>query len=904
MKLLGIRTVISVALFCVMTVQASISVKVNGLSQTAVTANADYSTPLVGVNVTLSEAWAGPGALTVPIKVSVKEKPALNAHDYVGMSQSSMDDNTAWDTELTIPAGQTSASLSLWMYANRGTVDTENGLLVEVDANRMDAAARAFFMDNFIPATVVVNRSTPEITADLAPITAEANTPQEVTINVRDAYGEMRDPCRYTVYWSRSGGVSASDFVVIPSLAATASGDLTFNVTYLQKGDYISRFYVENQDGKKSDPLAQNASVSVSVKAQKVVEATTLQIKFPEDVFHDQEIVTLYFGAEGFSMPNGETRGYVFFVPRDENASNLVNCVALNIDDDHRWMAGYPVYAGETSVGPFLMTLLDGSSKGVTMGYNIIVRTAQNWDEGNIVSRWNSKGFSFGVTNVVPTVTQVSMGDTCLSVSGGTMGANAILGVSKSFSARTSEPSDIDLHADQDNNYQDHTKAFTTEWTFDYGNGVPDVRYVYGPPSTPLSYVFTQSGSCTVTVRMCDKDMDHNRAVWGPMFTFKVNVYGNPTVTLAPDAGISSFTESSIGATYGRVNVALSMPPSTPITVHLDVRRVDEDNGNYPLPVLNTYDVEFDGNNTNAYVYFKSLDGTPWSGILGYIISAAVTNTTLAADGVAWKDLYQPGQLPITVVNEAPQIGAPQIGEYPVTNELVRVKNQKFSVTYTVQDVPADLANPGLTATWITSEGFFTNYQISAIGTGAYATYIGQSPEFSFSTSGSHTLKLYVEDKDGGVSSFVTWHYFVPVPPPTPPNDVTIRDGEKTLIVDGTWITDTFGLSASWVSEHSTAVNSLMTGEAANGRKVWECYVLGLDPEKTDDFKITSFPMNADGTPDLAHLVFDPPQANWNVRDARPVVKGATSPDAGEWQTVTEENKATFRFFKICVELP
>ena len=94
-----------------------------------------------------------------------------------------------------------------------------------------------------------------------------------------------------------------------------------------------------------------------------------------------------------------------------------------------------------------------------------------------------------------------------------------------------------------------------------------------------------------------------------------------------------------------------------------------------------------------------------------------------------------------------------------------------------------------------------------------------------------------------------------------------------------------------------------MTGEAANGRKVWECYVLGLDPEKTDDFKITSFPMNADGTPDLAHLVFDPPQANWNVRNARPVVKGSTSLD-GEWQTVTEENKATFRFFKICVELP
>ena len=95
-----------------------------------------------------------------------------------------------------------------------------------------------------------------------------------------------------------------------------------------------------------------------------------------------------------------------------------------------------------------------------------------------------------------------------------------------------------------------------------------------------------------------------------------------------------------------------------------------------------------------------------------------------------------------------------------------------------------------------------------------------------------------------------------------------------------------------------------MTGEAANGRKVWECYVLGLDPEKTNDFRITSFPMNADGTPDLANVVFDPPQWNWNSPDAQPVLKGAASLDGGEWQTVTDENKAMFRFFKVVVELP
>ena len=36
---------------------------------------------------------------------------------------------------------------------------------------------------------------------------------------------------------------------------------------------------------------------------------------------------------------------------------------------------------------------------------------------------------------------------------------------------------------------------------------------------------------------------------------------------------------------------------------------------------------------------------------------------------------------------------------------------------------------------------------------------------------------------------------------------------------------------------------------------------------------------------------------------AQAVLKGAASLD-GEWQTVTEESKAGFRFFKVVVELP
>ena len=81
--------------------------------------------------------------------------------------------------------------------------------------------------------------------------------------------------------------------------------------------------------------------------------------------------------------------------------------------------------------------------------------------------------------------------------------------------------------------------------------------------------------------------------------------------------------------------------------------------------------------------------------------------------------------------------------------------------------------------------------------------------------------------------------------------------------------------------------------------------MVGLDPQDaTSDFRITSFPMKADGTPDLANIVFNPPQARWNVPGARAVIKGAAALDAADWPEVTEQNKANFRFFKVEVVLP
>ena len=45
-------------------------------------------------------------------------------------------------------------------------------------------------------------------------------------------------------------------------------------------------------------------------------------------------------------------------------------------------------------------------------------------------------------------------------------------------------------------------------------------------------------------------------------------------------------------------------------------------------------------------------------------------------------------------------------------------------------------------------------------------------------------------------------------------------------------------------------------------------------------------------------------QKEWNVQGAAPVLKGWTTLEGGEWQAVTDENKAEMRFFRVEVELP
>ena len=157
---------------------------------------------------------------------------------------------------------------------------------------------------------------------------------------------------------------------------------------------------------------------------------------------------------------------------------------------------------------------------------------------------------------------------------------------------------------------------------------------------------------------------------------------------------------------------------------------------------------------------------------------------------------------------------------------------------------------------------------------------------------GENTVRwVYRKDKRGMTGEDCAWIDGVTWTPRAVDGVMVEVGGGKTVTVPQAWL------------DEKTVRN--VSDTAANGWKVWECYVVGLDPQKTDEFKISAFPMKADGTPDLEAITIAPPQSKWNVEGAQPVIKGKrTLEGAGEWQTVTEENKADIRFFKVEVVVP
>ena len=164
-----------------------------------------------------------------------------------------------------------------------------------------------------------------------------------------------------------------------------------------------------------------------------------------------------------------------------------------------------------------------------------------------------------------------------------------------------------------------------------------------------------------------------------------------------------------------------------------------------------------------------------------------------------------------------------------------------------------------------------------------------------FDSEGNHTVRwVYVKDESDSEGEDCTWVTSVTWKPVN--QIVDVGDG-KSVVVPTEWIDRYESIVSAAGGDKAAALQRT----AANGRKVWECFMLGVDPTKADDdFKITRFWME-DGKPmfEFSH------SADGADNSFVPLikVKGKAKLLDG-WSDVPEGGEKSFRFFTVEVELP
>ena len=645
-------------------------------------------------------------------------------------------------------------------------------------------------------------------------------------------------------------------------IAAVAWAALVGSAALPASAGDISKFKVVNQDGQES----KEQLVTVQATPPKVIRITSDR---ESRRYNENETASVTFTlSEPFT--SGET-GYLFLVPQDADSSNLVECAQFE--------TGLPIRAGYTSPSlPAEIHFLDG--KPSMLNYSAVLRDKPNFDEGIEIGGFSSGLLQVTVSNVVPRVIGVSMNGMSLFMNGSTMLGQAIQGMPNLFRiARVDEPSVIDLTNEQ----------FMTEWKFYSGNGrLLFTTNVCGSPYVAeVPYAFPQSGMNTVTVRVKDKDTTSA----AESFTFQVETLGAPTISMTPSHGSTRFLETDTGSYYSRINVNLSIAPTDPITVRIDI-----DTNSLPagvmVPVLNTHYVNFSAGATENYFYITDMDGD-MAGIQ-FSFKASVTNETIAPNsgGKTWKEYYtwDPNGFTIDVLNAAPQLFV--MGGNMATN-YTALKWQNM-ISWRVSDVLSDMTN-GLTSTWtIQSEGTVVQPLTNVTG----QTYSG-SFTFAFTKPGPAVRSVVqtLTDKDGGSTSR-QYYYFVDMPS----DQIDVNVGGQAMWFSTEWIGARMGVADEWVENNAQSVKASLEATAANGRlSVVECYALGIDPEAPDeDFVIREFNLKEDGTPDIENVKFSPSREKWTL-DMKYKVKGKARL-SDEWQDVPSGGGSSFRFFKLVVE--
>ena len=163
---------------------------------------------------------------------------------------------------------------------------------------------------------------------------------------------------------------------------------------------------------------------------------------------------------------------------------------------------------------------------------------------------------------------------------------------------------------------------------------------------------------------------------------------------------------------------------------------------------------------------------------------------------------------------------------------------------------------------------------------------------------GENAIKwCYVKDESDSFGGDCVWVDGVTWTPASPADITVDVGGGKSLVIPNEWIDSYADIVAAASGDKAAALQRT----AANGRKVWECFMLGVDPTKADDdFRITRFWME-NGVPKFE---FSHSADGSGISYAARIKTKGKAKLTDTWLDVLKGGDESFRFFTVEVELP
>ena len=686
--------------------------------------NPDVETEVSALTVSLSESYSSP--VDVKIIPSMIDTAATKTWDYY-IALSTVSENGYLKTPdadgsvtVTIPAGAT--SVTLYAYGLAGDASSEKGILFTPAI--VDQTIANHYNGESVLAKLVVNRYNFDIIKPAVGATfnnVPCNYKYDIEVQIDDVYRAETEG--YTVrFYSEATSTSFTDYPI----TLDGEGKGKFSVTYYKSGTATSKIEVINSLGITSAAreFTVNVNIPKTISAYILDDTTdTGRRAKPYKLVEDDE--TVYTIGFDLSEVFDQDKGYVFLVPADENASNLVECTEFEF--------GLPIPSNQTSFEGAQLIVKDGIKGKTALNYNIVIRDRQEWEGGKNIGTFASTTFQIQALNKKPGIESVRMnGSKAVSVNGDTFKGLAARGMKKTFNII---PDDVEDDIDAG------MKAYIT-FTSDESGYTKEFEIDDLTRTTDIEYTFNSAGLWEMAIELTDKD----DAVSEEFIAF-INVLDTPSVSVTTKNGLTTFNENETGINSSVFEVSLSSTADDTVGVTVDVAGNGAASG--LEPTLSSYNLVFRPGEKTKTFFIKSMDGTEETFGDGFTVTATVTNENESAVfGTSYKAAYLPGTFDFYVLNSAPEIILP---DPAMTNAFPATLGVPFEVKWSVKDITDDLTN-NLTIVWKSSEGPEWTQTGDDLKTGVWTN--------TFTSSGPKKIYLTVTDKDG-LSDSKSWSYEV-----------------------------------------------------------------------------------------------------------------------------------------------